>query len=197
MQTVAFHNSCKWHVAKEPVSSKSWGKQMCFPCGTACSSNYPKYRLPFQSNAFLQIWLSCIAAPLQGPSMTLCSPRHLPYLHNPRLQLLHRFWFFVLHSGTHHLLLHHAVLMQCSLVLVQYPLLMPFTQVLYGRWKKNRYLVEAKRQQARKPSTSGTQTHGHALCNIYAADFCFFIFKRVKKKKTPLAAKNSRNKTAS
>lgn len=46
---------------------------------------------------------------------------------------------------------------------------------------KNRYLVEAKKQQARKPSTSGTQTHGHALCNFYAADFFSFIFKRVKK----------------
>lgn len=59
---------------------------------------------------------------------------------------------------------------------------------------KNRYLVEAKKQQARKPSTSGTQTHGHALCNFYAADFCSFIFKRVKK--IMLAAKNSRNKNA-
>lgn len=66
----------------------------------------------------------------------LLPPRHLPYLHNSRLQLLHRFRFFVLHSGTHHLLLHHAVLMQCSLVLVQYPLLMSFTQVLYGKRKK-------------------------------------------------------------
>lgn len=70
------------------------------------------------------------------PSPTLCSPRCLPYLHNPGFQLLHRFWLFVLHSGTHHLLLHHAVLVQRSLVLVQYPLLVPFTQVLYGKRKQ-------------------------------------------------------------
>lgn len=59
--------------------------------------------------------------------------------------------------------------------------------------EKNRYSAEAKRQQAHKPSTSGTQTQGHALCNFYAADFCFFVFKKVRK---TLAAKNSRNKTA-
>lgn len=114
------------------------------------------------------------------PSPTLCSPRCLLYLHNPRFQLLHRFWLLVLHSGTHHLLLHHAVLVQCSLVLVQYPLLVPFTQVLYGK-RKQQVCSWSQEAANTQPGTSGTHTHcGHALCHFYAADLCYFVFKRVK-----------------
>ena len=52
------------------------------------------------------------------------------YLYNAWLQLLHRYLLLGLHCGTHHLPLHHTVLLQGSLVLMQHSLLMAFTQVL-------------------------------------------------------------------
>lgn len=124
---------------------------------------------------------------LTEPSPTLCSPRCLPYLHNPRLQLLHRFWLFVLHSGTHHLLLHHAVLVQGSLVLVQYPLLVPFTQVLYGK-RKQQVCSGSQESANTQPSTSGTHTLWSHFVSFLRCRFLLLGFqegqkmpKRVKK----------------
>lgn len=52
------------------------------------------------------------------------------HLNNARLQLLHRCLLFGLHRGTHHLPLHHAVLVQGSLVLMEYALLVTLAEVL-------------------------------------------------------------------
>lgn len=54
------------------------------------------------------------------------------HLNNARLQLLHRRLLFGLHRGTHHLPLHHAVLVQGSLVLVEDALLVALAEVLQG-----------------------------------------------------------------
>lgn len=64
---------------------------------------------------------------------------------------------------------------------------MSFTQVLYE--KKEKQVVEAKRQQAGKPSTSGTQTHIDALCDSYA-DLCFFDFQEGQKDVGSYESKN-------
>jgi len=114
------------------TSYKYWGKQMCYPCSTTGSSNYSSTSYLSRLTALCRYdW----GVPLSA------FPMHLHYLHNSRFQLLHWFWLFVLHCGTHHLFLHHAVLMQCSLVLVQYPLLMSFTQVLYRGKETNKKQV--------------------------------------------------------
>lgn len=52
------------------------------------------------------------------------------HLNNARLQLLHRRLLFGLHRGAHHLPLHHAVLVQGSLVLVEDALLVTLAEVL-------------------------------------------------------------------
>lgn len=50
-------------------------------------------------------------------------------LNNPRFQLLHGRLLLWLHGGAHHLPLHHAVLVQSPLVLVEHALLVALTEV--------------------------------------------------------------------
>lgn len=191
LQAAAFHSTGNRPFAEEPVISVEENKHV-FRVAQQVDQITESTGHPFNLMPLFANRTELHSSTIMGVQHHALLSQASAYLHNPRLQLLHWFRFFVLHCGTHHLLLHQAVLMQCSLVLVQYPLLMSFTQVLYGK-RKTQVLSEAKRQRARKPSTSGTQTRGHALRNFYAADFSAFVFKRVKKM---LAAENSRNKTA-
>lgn len=54
----------------------------------------------------------------------------MEHLNNAGLQLLHRRLLFGLHGGAHHLPLHHAVLVQRSLVLVEDAFLVPLAEIL-------------------------------------------------------------------
>ena len=104
-------------------------------CENILVSNYTQWMLCVCNILFIEHWIT------SNSQEALKMLKLTDHLNNPWLQLLHRRLLFGLHCGAHHLPLHHAVLVQSSLVLVEDALLVALAEILGTKCKSHAVLL--------------------------------------------------------